>query len=437
VNISIFGLGYVGTVSAVCLAKSGHHVTGVDANPFKVEQIARGVSPIVEPGVDDLLKQAIAERRLNATTDVAAAVHGTDISLICVGTPSSPNGSLHLGQVMRVAEEIGQALRTKSGYHGFVIRSTVLPGTVDEAAAVIARASGKTLGTDFGVASNPEFLREGTSIYDFENPPYTVVGASDQRLVSMLAQLYQGVHAPFHSVKIKESEILKYACNAFHAVKVTFANEIGAISKKLGIDSHVVMNIFVEDTKLNISSYYLKPGFAFGGSCLPKDVRAITYEARRLDVAAPMLSALVPSNEEQIQRVVQWVVSQKRKKVGVLGLSFKSDTDDLRESPIVRVVETLLGKGYDIAIYDSNVNISKLIGANKSYIEQEIPHISQLMKRSIQEVLEHAEVIIVANKGGGFREALRSLREGQQVYDLVRITEDWRLPRGTYEGVCW
>jgi GDP-mannose 6-dehydrogenase len=437
VNISIFGLGYVGTVSAICLAKSGHRVIGVDSNPVKVELINQGTSPIVEPGVDALLKQMISERRLSATTNLTEAVQQSDLSLVCVGTPSSPNGSLNLDQVMRVAEQVGQALRLKSTYHGFIIRSTVLPGTVDKAGALIARESGKTLGHDFGVASNPEFLREGTSLFDFENPPFTAVGASDEKLASMLKEMYVGITAPFFSVKVREAELLKYTCNAFHAVKVTFANEIGAISKKLGIDSHVVMGMFVQDTKLNISPYYLKPGFAFGGSCLPKDVRAITYEAKRLDIAAPLLDSLVPSNEAQIHRVVNWVLGSKRKKVGVLGLSFKKDTDDLRESPIVDVVETLIGKGFDLAIYDANVNIARLIGANKSYIEHEIPHISSLMKESMQEVLDHAEILLISNKAPEFKSVLASLKPNQIVFDLVRITEDAKVSKGAYEGIGW
>jgi GDP-mannose 6-dehydrogenase len=437
VNISIFGLGYVGTVSAVCLAKQGHRVIGVDTNPVKVELINKGTTPIVEPGVEALLKQAITERRLTATTNLTEAVQGTDLSLICVGTPSSSNGSLSVDQVMRVAEQAGQALRLKSTYHGIVVRSTVLPGTVDKVAALVARESGKQPGKDFGVADNPEFLREGTSIFDFENPPYTVVGGSDDKIVEMLREMYAGVSAPFHAVRIREAEILKYACNAFHAVKVTFANEIGAISKKLGIDSHVVMSIFVEDTKLNISPYYLKPGFAFGGSCLPKDVRAITYESRRLDIATPLLSSLMPSNEAQIQRVVNWVVGTKRKKIGILGLSFKNDTDDLRESPIVEVVEALIGKGYDLSIFDANVNLARLIGANKSYIEYEIPHISSLMKGSIQEVLDHAEVIIISNRAAEFRNALQLLKPDQVIFDLVRIAGDTKPSHGSYEGIGW
>ncbi len=436
-DISIFGLGYVGAVSAVCLAKQGHRIVGVDSNPLKVELIKKGVAPIVEPGVDDLMREAVKDGRLTATTNLTEAVQATDLSLVCVGTPSSPNGSLNVDQVLRVAEQTGQALRLKSGYHGLVIRSTVLPGTVDKAAAIIARESGKQAGRDFGVADNPEFLREGTSVFDFEHPPYTVVGGSDERIVGLLKEMYQGIEAPFYAVKVREAEILKYACNAFHAVKVTFANEIGAVCKKLEIDSHVVMKIFVEDTKLNISPYYLKPGFAFGGSCLPKDVRAITYESRRLDIDTPLLHSLMQSNEAQVQRVIDWVVQTKRKRIGILGLSFKHDTDDLRESPIVTVVETLLGKGYDLSIYDANVNIARLMGANKTYIEQEIPHIASLMKGSMDDVLNHAEVLLVANKGSEFRDILKKIKPGQTVYDLVRITEERTLTHGHYEGICW
>jgi GDP-mannose 6-dehydrogenase len=437
VEISVFGLGYVGTVTAVGLARLGHRVVGVDVDQLKVERIAQGHSPVVEPGVDELLKVARENNRLSATADAAAAVHATDISLVCVGTPSRTNGSPNVDHVIRVAGQIGEALRSKPSYHGIVIRSTSFPGTAERAAQVIARSSGKAPNLDFGVAVNPEFMREGTSVEDFENPPYTVVGTADPRLAEMLAEIYAGVPAPLHRVAVREAEMLKYACNAFHATKVTFANEIGAISKRLGIDSHKVMKILVEDTRLNVSPAYLRPGFAFGGSCLPKDLRAINHAARRLDLSVPMLSALLVSNDEQIARVVASVLAEKRKRIGVLGLSFKSGTDDLRESPIVRVVETLLGKGCEIAVYDSNVSLSRLIGSNKSYIEREIPHVSLLMRGSIQEVLDHAEVLIVANESPGFREALKRLRADQTVYDLVRITDRPEFPAGRYDGVCW
>jgi len=437
VKVSIFGLGYVGTVTAACLAKHGHNVIGVDTNEFKVDCLIKGLSPIVEPGIDTLLRSALEDGRLSATNNAKAAVMESDVSLVCVGTPSNTNGSLNLEYVFRVAEQLGECLRGKDEYHVFVIRSTVLPGTVEKIAGLIQRSSGKKEGVGFGIASNPEFLREGTSVYDFENPPYTVIGTSEKRVADLLMDLYRSIKAPVHLVRVREAELLKYACNAYHATKVAFANELGSISKRLNIDSHVVMGIFCQDTKLNISPAYLKPGFAFGGSCLPKDLRAITHEARMLDVATPLLSSLLPSNDYQVDRAVEWVIQQRRKKIGVLGLSFKSDTDDMRESPIVRLVETLHGKGYSLAIYDSNVNLSKVLGANRSYIEQEIPHISQLLKQTIQEVIEHAEIVVVANKGAEFKDAIRKSGKHAAVLDLVRIFEHSDGFPSSYTGIAW
>lgn len=435
--VSIFGLGYVGMVSAVCLANRGHQVIGVDVNEHKLASIGNGVSPIVEPGVERLLRQVLDRGLLSVTSDVTSAVHDSELSMLCVGTPSNPNGSLCLDQVSRVAEQIGAALASKPRYHGIAVRSTVLPGTIESVVKTVELASGRVVGRDFGVASNPEFLREGTSLSDFEDPPFTVVGTDDDRLAGMLRELYAGTAAPFHAVRVKEAELLKYACNAFHAVKVTFANEIGAISRQLGIDSHGVMDIFVQDTKLNVSPSYLRPGFAYGGSCLPKDVRAITYESRALDVSTPLLDSLEASNETQIRRVIDWVIARRRKRVGVLGLSFKSNTDDLRESPIVAVAETLLGKGFDVAIYDSNVNVSKLLGSNLSYIEQEIPHLSRLMRDRVEDVVEHAEVILVANREPQFETLLHQLRPEQIVLDLVRVANQSTAPGGVYEGIGW
>lgn len=436
-KISIFGLGYVGTVSAVCLSNSGHQVIGVDTNSFKVESINRGKSPIVEADVDELLHRALDQGSLSATLDATQAVMNTDVSLICVGTPSKANGGLSLDQVLRVSEQIGAVVKSKRRYHGVAVRSTVLPGTVERVAGVIEKFSGKKALKDFGVASNPEFLREGTSIFDFNNPPYTVVGTDDEKMAHILREIYRGIDAPFHLLTVREAELLKYACNSFHAVKVTFANEIGAIGKKLGIDSHSVMKVLTDDTKLNISPQYLTPGFAFGGSCLPKDVRAIAFESRLLDLSTPLLDSLVPSNKVQIRRVIDWVIEQKKKRIGVLGLSFKSNTDDLRESPIVKVVETLLGKGFSISIYDSNVNLSKLVGANRSYIEQEIPHISSLLKHDIDAVLAHSDVIIIANRGAGFDEVPKKLRSDQRLMDLVRISKESPPTAGQYEGISW
>jgi len=409
----------------------------VDVNPLKVDCLNEGESPIVEPEVAPLIRSAHDKGMLSGTIDGIEAIVKTDVSMVCVGTPSRHNGSLNLDFVFGVAEEFGRALQAKTSFHTFVIRSTVLPGTVQRASEIIERVSAKALGKDFGVASNPEFLREGSSVADFENPPFTIVGASDQHVEEILRILYKQIPAPFHGVAITEAEFLKYACNAFHAVKVVFGNEIGAICKQFGIDSHAVMDLFCKDTKLNISPAYFKPGFAFGGSCLPKDVRAITYEAQRLDVQCPLLDSLISSNEIHVQRVIDWVIERKNKKVGVLGLSFKSDTDDLRESPIVRVVETLLGKGFDVSIYDANVNLSRLIGANKRFIEQEIPHISSHMKGSAQEVVDASGVIIIANKGADFDRCLANLKPDQAILDLVRIQNHGNRYPEKYEGICW
>ena len=385
-NLSIFGLGYVGTISAACFARAGHTVIGVDSNVLKVDAINHGESPIVEPMLAEALKTVVEEGRLRATTDPVEAVMRSDMSLVCVGTPSNANRSPNLTYLRSVAREIASGLRVKPGYHGVVVRSTIFPGTTHQVVSILESVSGKVLGRDFGVAFNPEFLREGSSMADFEHPPFTVVGASEDRMVEMLKLLYAGITSPFHCLGIREAEFLKYACNAFHAVKITFANEIGAVCKGLDLDSHTIMKIFCEDTRLNISPAYLKPGFAFGGSCLPKDLRAITYEAQRLDLQSPLLDSLLVSNEMQIERTIQWVLELKRKKIGILGLSFKNDTDDLRGSPLVKVVETLLGKGYDLAIYDPNVNLSRLIGSNKVFIEKEIPHLARHMKATMREV---------------------------------------------------
>ncbi len=436
-RLSIFGLGYVGTVSAACLTSYGHTVIGVDTNPLKVDSICKGESPVVEPGVDELLRRGVAEGRLSATTDPQSAVLGSECSLLCVGTPSRSNGSLSLDQVFAVGRQIGKALKDKPGYHAVALRSTVLPGTLGRLAAIIEEVSGKKLGEHFSVASNPEFLREGTALADFERPPFTIIGASDARIESLMRELYAPVTAPFINMEIRAAELLKYACNSFHALKVAFANEIGAISKQLGVDSHEVMKVFAQDTKLNISPYYLMPGFAFGGSCLPKDVRALSYQAKLLDVSVPVVSALMESNERHVQRVIDWVLDHGKKRIGVLGLSFKSDTDDMRESPVVRVIETLLGKGYDVAIYDSSVNLSRLIGANKRYIEQEIPHISSHLKNSIDEVLDCSDILLIANKSAEFKKALESARRDQVVFDLVRLVPERSNEEKGYEGLCW
>lgn len=436
-RLSVFGLGYVGCVSAACFAAEGHEVTGVDVNSTKVEIINSGRSPIVEAGINDLIGEMVAAGRLRATNDSAAAVRDSQISLVCVGTPSQPNGSLELTYVRRVCEEIGAALATKSERHIIVIRSTMLPGTIDGVVVpALEASSGKKANQDFGVCINPEFLREGTSLKDFYAPPFTLIGADDPEVAENVSRLYEGIDAPLFVTGIKAAEMVKYTCNCFHALKVSFANEIGNICKNLGIDSHEVMEVFCQDTKLNLSPYYLKPGFAFGGSCLPKDLRAITYKAKELDVDVPVLSSILPSNRQQIERAVEMVLRTGRKRIGVLGFSFKAGTDDLRESPMVTLIETLLGKGMQLAIYDRDVSLARLFGANKEYIEREIPHISQLMRSSVGEVVESSDVLIIGNKAAEFREIETKLKDGQTVIDLVRLFEK-RTSDDSYQGICW
>ena len=436
-RLSVFGLGYVGCVSAACFAREGHEVLGVDVNQTKVDIINGGKSPIVEAGVGELIGEMVAGGKLRATTDSAEAVEASEISLICVGTPSNSNGSLDLAYVKRVCQEIGGALERKRERHTVVIRSTMLPGTVETVVVPTLEVySGKKAGRDFGVCINPEFLREGTSLKDFYSPPFTLIGADDEDVAAVVRRLYAGVDAPVLVVAVKAAEMVKYTCNCFHALKVSFANEIGNICKGLGIDSHEVMDAFCRDTKLNLSPYYLKPGFAFGGSCLPKDLRAVTYKAKELDVDVPVLSAVLQSNRLQVERAVEMVLRTGKKRIGLLGLSFKAGTDDLRESPTVTLIETLIGKGMKIGIYDRDVSLARLFGANKEYIEREIPHISQLMRESIREVLDDAEVLIVGNKAEEFRQIESELRGDQVLIDLVRLFDD-RKTDGSYQGICW
>jgi GDP-mannose 6-dehydrogenase len=436
-RLSILGLGYVGCVSAACFAKDGHEVIGVDVNPTKVAIINSGKSPIVEPGVGELIEQVVSEGRLRATTETAEAVMNSEISLVCVGTPSNSNGSLDLTYVKRVCKEIGSALEAKKERHTVVIRSTMLPGTIhDVVVPALEVYSGKKAGRDFGICINPEFLRESTSLKDFYAPPFTLIGADDEETAMLVKRIYNGVDAPVHTVPVKAAEMVKYACNCFHALKVSFANEMGNIAAAMGIDSHIVMEIFCKDTKLNLSPYYLKPGFAFGGSCLPKDLRAMSYKAKELDVEAPVLQATMQSNLLQVRKAVDMVLETRKKKVGILGFSFKAGTDDLRESPMVALIETLIGKGIHLAIYDRDVSLAKLFGANKEYIEREIPHISQLMRPNIDEVLEHSEVIVIGNGASEFREIEGRLHSDQRVIDLVRVFGE-KTTGGWYQGICW
>lgn len=436
-RISIFGLGYVGAVSAGCLATEGHEVIGVDPNRTKVDLINRGQTPVIEKDIGEMIAAAVAAGRLRATTDVAEAVAASELSFICVGTPSQFNGNLDLSHVRKVCEEIGTALREKTDFHVVVARSTMLPGSMRTVVIpTLEEFSGRRAGVDFGVCSNPEFLREGTAVYDYRNPPKTVIGETDARAGEMLVELYKNLTAPLIRTDVETAEMVKYTDNAWHALKVAFANEIGNLCKALGIDGHRVMEIFCQDTKLNLSPYYLKPGFAFGGSCLPKDLRALTYKARALDLELPVLNAILPSNARQVARGIAMVAAQGRKKVGILGFAFKAGTDDLRESPLVELIETLIGRGYELRLYDRNVRLATLTGANRDYILNHIPHISRLMVGSMEEVLDFAETIVIGNGAEEFRDVLARLKPGQTVVDLVRIAP-LRSEAGRYDGICW
>ena len=436
-KISVLGLGYVGAVSAGCLAQEGHEVIGVDPEQRKVDLINAGKTPIIEKDIGHIIEKQVAEGRLAATMDVVDAVQRSDLVMVCVGTPSRSNGDIELKYIRRVCEEIGLAMRFHHGAPALVFRSTMLPGTMREVVIpTLEGASGRRAGVEFGVCINPEFLREGTAVHDYSNPPKTVIGELNRASGDLVSSLYERISAPMIRTDIQTAEMVKYADNCWHALKVGFANEIGNICKELEVDSHRVMEIFCQDTKLNLSPYYLKPGFAFGGSCLPKDLRALLYKAKTLDVSVPILSSILPSNEQQIQRGVRAVMDKNSKKVGILGFSFKAGTDDLRESPVVELTERLIGKGFDLRIYDSNVNIASIHGANRDYILNHIPHISRLMVSSIDEVLDHAGTIVIGNAAPEFRNVPQRLNEGQMLIDFVRVT-DSKSVSGVYEGICW
>jgi GDP-mannose 6-dehydrogenase len=418
-RISIFGLGYVGCVSAACFAKNGHTVIGVDVAPAKREILMEGRSPVIEKDLDELIAESVKNGRLTAAASADEAIAASDVSLICVGTPSNPNSSLNLEYVQRVCEEIGAALRNKKERHVVCVRSTMVPGSPDRVE----------------VAVNPEFLREGTAVYDFFNPPKTVVGSEQESTADVIVDLYRGIEAPVFKTPIKVAETVKYVDNVFHAVKISFANEIGSICKTVGVDSHEVMSIFTADKKLNISPAYLKPGFAFGGSCLPKDVRALVYLGRSHDLDLPMLSSLLPSNDNQIERAAQMIFSRGKKRLAFLGMSFKPGTDDLRESPLVRLIEQCLGKGYDLRIFDQSVSIARLTGANKAYIEKEIPHISRLLSTDLEEVIAFADVIVVGHRTKEFAAALTKSAAAREILDLAHVFDT--LPEKGYEGLNW
>lgn len=439
-RISICGAGYVGSVSAGCLAKLGHTVILVDIDKVKVDIINSGRSHIVEPGLNELLAEGVGGKKICATQSIDDAIWNTDVTFICVGTPSTKHGGLNLDHVFSVANEIGKSLKNKQSFHLIAIRSTVLPGTVHNCIDIIQKISGKIPGVDFGFCSNPEFLREGVAINDYFNPPYTLIGTEDSTSLKIMKEIYQDINAPIYDTGIKNAEILKYINNSFHALKVAFGNEVGNIAKSFGIDSHKMMDIFFKDTKLNISSYYLKPGFAFGGSCLPKDLKALVYHAKANHIEVPILSHVMQSNEEHIKTGLEMVLGTNKKRIGIVGLSFKSGTDDLRESPMVIMIEQLLGKGRKVKIFDRNVSLAKIHGSNKAYLETHIPHISELIDDSndFDTFLNSVDVIVVANKEKELVGRLLDLVSKQQktVIDLVRIHGSL-VSNENYMGICW
>lgn len=437
-KISIFGLGYVGAVSLACLARDGHQVYGVDIDKSKLELIRSGRTPIVEEGMVDLMRQVSEGGNVQVTSDVSEAINNTEISFVCVGTPSQQNGSQSLHAIERVCEQIGEALANKSDKHVVVIRSTIQPGTMERVVRpILEKASGKSSTKDFGLCFQPEFLREGSSIKDYDNPPYTVVGCDADWAVESVKRLFDELPGEFVSTDIGTAEILKYACNAFHALKVTFANEIGRIAQAKDVDSHKVMDLVCRDKSLNISPAYLKPGFAFGGSCLPKDLRALLYVSKMSDVNVPLLASLLPSNQVHIDHAIEMVMASRKKTVAMVGLSFKSGTDDLRESPLVAIAERFIGKGLELKIYDPEVQLSSLIGANKNYIEEHIPHIAKLFSDDLHGIIESSDVVIAGIKSEEINATLeKTLRSDQLLVDLANLPNREALA-AEYCGACW
>ncbi|MCL4117182.1 UNVERIFIED_CONTAM: hypothetical protein GTU68_045238 [Idotea baltica] len=435
-NISVFGLGYVGVVSCACFSRDKHNVIGVDVERTKVDLINSGKATIIEKGLEEEIQNSVELGLLNATQDYKEAVLNSDVSFICVGTPSLPNGAINLAYIFGVVKQIAEVLKNKPSYHTVVIRSTVKVGTLKACKEIIEDISGKKHDVDFGVVSNPEFLREGTAMYDFVNPPYTIIGTESEKSKDIMTSLYQTINAPIHFIKPEEAEMIKYTNNNFHAMKITFANEIGNICKENGVDGHVVMDIVAKDTKLNLSPYYLKPGFAFGGSCLPKDVRGLTQIAKNLDLKTPLLSSLLKSNFYQVERGLDIIYQTKKRKIGFLGFAFKSGTDDLRESPVVEVIETLIGKGYELNVYDSNVHLSSLLGKNKEYINSHIPHIYKLLKEDVNEVIENSEVLVIGNNAKEFSKIINTIPSDKIIIDLVRVDEKL-TSKDNYIGICW
>jgi GDP-mannose 6-dehydrogenase len=436
--ISVFGLGYVGSVSAACFAHVGHRVIGVDVSAAKVEALDAGRSPIVEARMSELLSEGHRAGLLRATTDSATAVRESDVSFVCVGTPSLRSGKLDLGYVERVVREIGAALKQKKSHHVLVLRSTVLPGTTESLVIpAVEQASGLRAGGDFSVCYNPEFMREGSAVADFHKPPFTILGARDAKELAPLRELYKTVPGPVFETSIAVAEMVKYVSNAFHAVKVGFANEVGTLCKHLGVDTEVVTRIYTSDTKLNVSPAYLSPGFAFGGSCLPKDLRALAYKAKELDIDLPLLESVLPSNTVHVDRAVDAVLRTNKRKVAFLGLSFKAGTDDLRESPQVQVIKRLFGEGCQVKVWDRDVSLGRLAGSNRQYIEEVIPHIGSLLSSDFEEVVSSGEVVVIATKVEN-DQLSRCIRPEQIVIDLINLNPANRpIVPGSYQGICW
>lgn len=437
-KISILGLGYVGAVSLACLARDGHEVCGVDIDQTKLDLIRSGRSPIIEAGIQDLMQSVVASGNVAVTDDVGHAIHNSDLSFVCVGTPSLPNGDQDLTAIRRLCEQIGESLAARRAGHVVVIRSTVQPGTVQNIVRpILEESSSKKEGVDFHLCFQPEFLREGSSIKDYDNPPFTIVGADSDISVETMKSLFDHLPCKFFATSIPNAEMVKYACNSFHALKVTFANEIARIAQALDVDGRAVMDLVCQDTSLNISSAYLRPGFAFGGSCLPKDLKALTYMAKSRDVNVPTLSSLLASNRVHIDHAVDFVLQSGHRDVGMIGLSFKSGTDDLRESPLVTLAERFIGKGLNLKIYDPEVNVARLVGANRRYIEESIPHIASVMADSCDDVIAHGKVLVVGLSDSAVAQAVsRSSYNDQQILDLVGSIDPLRV-NGTVRGVCW
>lgn len=438
-SIGVYGLGYVGCVSAVCLASLGHRVTGVDVSDDKVNLLRAGRSPVIEAGIGDMTAQVVESGALTVTTATRDVVIDTDFSLVCVGTPSTDSGALSTAFLEQVTAVIGSALRDTERWHVVAYRSTMLPGTCETVLIpMLERLSGKRAGIDFGVCVNPEYLREGTSVADFFDPPKTVVGAGDQRTAADMRMLYADIPGDVMVVPTKVAEMSKYVDNSFHALKVGFANEIGSICASVHLDSHEVMRLFLADTKLNIGPSYLQPGFAFGGSCLPKDVRALTHMARRNDIDIPLLGNLLLSNESHLRRALNIIIADGRRRIGVFGLAFKPGTDDLRESPMVELVERLIGKGFTVRIYDPNVALSKLIGANRAYINERLPHIGELLTDDAGEVAAHGQILVVGSRSPEVVAAVVHRSPDQLIVDLVRLPDAPQLQGGdNYRGIAW